>query len=67
MVVISRSEYERLSHPQPSFIDLVWHSPLVGEDISLEREQILTRNVRDFAYPGFEVIDPFFAFSATTP
>ena len=42
-VVISKEEYERLSHPKGSFVDFMRKSALYGVDIDLKREQTLTR------------------------
>jgi len=42
-VVISSKEYERLKHPQESFVEFMRHSPLYGLDLDLQREQTLTR------------------------
>jgi prevent-host-death family protein len=42
-VVISSKEYERLKHPQWSFVEFMRRSPLYGLDLDLNREQTLTR------------------------
>jgi len=42
-VVISSKEYERLKHPQGSFVAFMRQSPLYGLDLNLKREQTLTR------------------------
>jgi prevent-host-death family protein len=42
-VVISSKEYERLKHPQGSFVEFMRRSPLYGVDLDLKREQTLTR------------------------
>ncbi|MBF0558189.1 MAG: type II toxin-antitoxin system Phd/YefM family antitoxin [Nitrospirae bacterium] len=42
-VVISSKEYERLKHPQGSFVEFMRRSPLYGIDLDLKREQTLTR------------------------
>ncbi len=42
-VVISSKEYERLKHPQGSFVKFMRQSPLYGIDLNLKREQTLTR------------------------
>ena len=45
-VVISRETFDRLSQAQDSLVDFMRRSPLFGaDDISLEREQSLTREV----------------------
>ena len=42
-VVISKAEYERLSHPRVSFVEFMRKSPLYDVDIELKRVQTLTR------------------------
>lgn len=42
-VVISSAEYERLKHPQESFVKFMRRSPLFGVELDLDREQTLTR------------------------
>ncbi len=42
-VVISSKEYERLRHPQGSFVEFMRRSPLYGVKLTLRREQTLTR------------------------
>jgi prevent-host-death family protein len=42
-VIISSKEYERLKHPQGSFVEFMRRSPLYGVDLDLNREQTLTR------------------------
>lgn len=45
-VVISRETFDRLSQAQESLVDFMRRSPLFGaDDITLEREQSLTREV----------------------
>ncbi|CAM5322879.1 type II toxin-antitoxin system Phd/YefM family antitoxin [Thauera sp.] len=45
-VVISRETFDRLSQAQDSLVDFMRRSPLFGaDDIALEREQSLTREV----------------------
>lgn len=45
-VVISRETFDRLSQAQDSLVDFMRRSPLFGaDDIPLEREQSLTREV----------------------
>lgn len=39
VVVISKSEYERLSRPRPTFVELLRSSPLVGVDLRIERDR----------------------------
>ena len=42
-VVISSEEYERLKRPKESFVKFMRRSPLYGMELSLRREQTLTR------------------------
>ncbi|MFO0752677.1 MAG: type II toxin-antitoxin system Phd/YefM family antitoxin [Thermodesulfovibrionales bacterium] len=42
-VIISSEEYERLTHPQGSFVGFMRQSPLYGVELDLKREQTLTR------------------------
>jgi antitoxin Phd len=42
-VIISSKEYERLKHPQGSFVEFMRRSPLYGVDLDLKRGQTLTR------------------------
>ena len=45
-MVISRETFDRLSQAQDSLVDFMRRSPLYGtDDIALEREQSLTREV----------------------
>lgn len=45
-VVISRETFDRLSQAQDSLVDFMRRSPLFGtDDLTLEREQSLTREV----------------------
>lgn len=45
-VVISREAFDRLSHAEDSFVDFMRRSPLhEAEDVSLERDTSLTREV----------------------
>ncbi|HXH72948.1 MAG TPA: type II toxin-antitoxin system Phd/YefM family antitoxin [Mariprofundaceae bacterium] len=44
-VVISVEEYEALKRRRPSFVDLMRTSPLVGENLAIERSGSLTRDV----------------------
>lgn len=44
-VLVSRQTYERLSSPKPRFVDFLRQSPLVGAELSLERDRSLTRDV----------------------
>lgn len=43
-VVISRDDYDRLKHPRGSFVEFMRKSPLYGIELSLKREQTVTRN-----------------------
>lgn len=46
VVVISRSEYDRLSRPRPTFVELLRSSPLVGADVRIERDRRPPRTIR---------------------
>lgn len=45
VVVISKVEYDRLTHPKPSFVEFIRHSPLAGTDIDLERNRSYPRDI----------------------
>lgn len=42
-VVISSEEYQRMKHPQGSFVEFMRDSPLYGLELDLTREQTFTR------------------------
>jgi len=44
-VVISVEEYEAMRRQRPRFVDLMRTSPLVGENILIERSDSLTRDI----------------------
>jgi len=44
-VVISVEEYEAMKRQRPSFVDLMRASPLVGENLTLERSDSMTRDI----------------------
>jgi antitoxin Phd len=44
-VVISREEYDRLTRPKVTFVELLRSSPLAGVELDLEREQTNAREV----------------------
>ena len=44
-VLISRRDYLKLIHPQPSFVELLRASPLVGSGLDVTREQTPTRKI----------------------
>ncbi len=71
-VVISRREYDRLKHPQGSFVEFMRRSPLYGVELDphagtnphaatvLHHDlRLVTRNAGDFDYPGLEVVNPW--------
>jgi len=45
-VIISREEFEQLKHTKESFVDFIRRSPLYGEDVDLNREQSMTREIK---------------------
>jgi antitoxin Phd len=45
VVVISRTEYDRLQRRQPSFVEFLRASPLVGVSLDLERDRSPVRDV----------------------
>ncbi|MFO1256892.1 MAG: type II toxin-antitoxin system Phd/YefM family antitoxin [Gammaproteobacteria bacterium] len=45
VVVISLAEYEALIGKKSDFLELMNHSPLKGIDLSIERDQSLTRDI----------------------
>lgn len=44
-VVISVEEYEAMKRQRPSFVDLMRSSPLVGEELTLDRAGSMTRDI----------------------
>jgi antitoxin Phd len=44
-VVLSREEYDRLTRPKVTFVELLRSSPLAGVELDLEREQTNAREV----------------------
>jgi len=44
-VVISVEEYEAMKRQRPSFVDLMRSSPLVGENLTVDRSDSLTRDI----------------------
>jgi len=44
-VVISVEEYEAMKRQRPSFVDLMRSSPLVGENLTIDRSSSLTRDI----------------------
>lgn len=44
-VVISVEEYEAMKRQRPGFVELMRSSPLVGEDLTIERSESMTRDV----------------------
>lgn len=45
-VLLSRRDYLKLIHSKPSFVELLWASPLVGSDLKITREQTVTRKIK---------------------
>lgn len=45
VVVISRKDYDKLTKPKKSFIQLMRSSPLVGLDLDFKRDKSKTRDV----------------------
>lgn len=45
-VLISRRDYLKLTHPKPSFVEMLRASPLVGSDLKIAREQTPTRIIK---------------------
>lgn len=45
VVLISKTEYDKLVKPSSSFIDFIRQSPLVGIDLRLERDKSMTREI----------------------
>ncbi len=45
VVVLAREEYERLVRPKPSLLAFMQISPLYGEELRLERNKFLVRDV----------------------
>jgi antitoxin Phd len=45
VVVIARTEWERLQRPRASFVELMRRSPLVGVELDLERDRTPARDV----------------------
>lgn len=45
-VLISLRDYQKLTHPKPSLIELLRASPLMGSDFKIEREQTSTRKIK---------------------
>lgn len=44
-MVISVEEFEAMKRQRPRFVDLMRSSPLVGEDLVIERSDSLTRDI----------------------
>jgi len=45
VVILSKAEYNRLLKSQTSLLDFFRHSPLVGIELDLERDQSLPRDI----------------------
>lgn len=46
VVVLSKSDYDRLSKPKPSFWDFVRNSPFSGMEVDIRRDTTPARKVR---------------------
>ena len=46
VVVISRSEYERLRRQRPSLVEFLRQSPLFGVELDIERDKAPARDAR---------------------
>jgi prevent-host-death family protein len=44
-VVLSEAEFDRLQRPKLRFVEFMRNSPLVGVELTLDREQTLTREL----------------------
>jgi len=42
-VLLSKAQYDKLANKKPHLVDFLRHSPLVGLDLDLTRDQSLTR------------------------
>ncbi len=45
VVIISIEEYEVMRKQRPDFISLMQNSPLMGEDLDVQRDKSLTRDI----------------------
>lgn len=45
-VLVSQRDYQKLTHPKPSLVELLRASPLVGSGLDIAREQTHTRKVK---------------------
>jgi prevent-host-death family protein len=45
VVVISKTEYDKLLKPKPSFLEFMRHSPLVNANILIKRDPSLNREI----------------------
>ena len=45
VVLISRAEYARLTHPKPGFVEFMRGSPMAGLALNIERQPDLTREI----------------------
>ncbi len=44
-VLISQRDYQKLTHPKPSLVELLRASPLMGNELEISREQTPTRDI----------------------
>lgn len=45
VVVLSTQQYEKLKQPKQKFVNFLRQSPLIGIDISIERDKTLMRDI----------------------
>lgn len=45
-VLISQRDYQKLTHPKPSLVELLRTSPLAGSKLKIAREQTPTRKIK---------------------
>jgi antitoxin Phd len=45
-VLLSRRDYIKLTHPKPSLVELLRHSPLLDSELKIERQQTATRKIK---------------------
>ena len=45
VVLISRAEYARLTHPKPGFVEFMRRSPMAGLELDTGRHAGLTREI----------------------
>lgn len=45
-VLLSRRDYNKLTHPKPGLVELLRNSPLLGSGLKIERQQTSTRKIK---------------------